>query len=100
MNDNLNTPRGLALVWDLLKDNEVSEADKKATILDFDKVLGLGLGKIENVEIPKDVQKLVDDREKARKDSDWGEADRLRNKILKLGFEVKDTPVGPKISLK
>jgi len=43
--DDLDTPRALSLLWNLMKDENVSKADKKATILDFDKVLGLGFNK-------------------------------------------------------
>jgi cysteinyl-tRNA synthetase len=100
VNDNLNTPRGLALVWELLKDSEVTDADKKATLLDFDKVLGLSLDKLESVSVPEEVQKLIDERQKVRKAKDWNESDRLRDEIRKLGFEVKDTSEGPKISPK
>jgi cysteinyl-tRNA synthetase len=41
INDDLNTPRALSLLWDVMKDENMSNADKKATILDFDKVFGL-----------------------------------------------------------
>src|SRR3972149_3637192 len=40
--DDLDTPRALTVLWDVLKDETVSNADKKATVLDFDKVFGLG----------------------------------------------------------
>jgi cysteinyl-tRNA synthetase len=97
INDNLNTPRGLALVWELLKDSEISDADKKATLLDFNKVLGLGLDKFESVEVPDEVKKLIEKREEARKEQKWDESDKLRAEITKLGFEVKDTPEGSKV---
>ena len=49
--DDLDTPRALVVLWDLVKDDSVKNEDKKATILDFDKVLGLGFAdqKIEKV---------------------------------------------------
>jgi cysteinyl-tRNA synthetase len=95
VNDNLNTPKAVALIWELLKDNEVS--GKRATLLEFDKVLGLGLEDLKEVKIPKEVKKLVKERAEARKDEDWSKSDKLRKEISKLGFEVKDTPGGPKI---
>jgi len=95
INDDLNIPEGLALSWKVLKDDNISDADKKATILEFDKVFGLKLGEIEKVEIPQKVYDLVDAREVARKEKDWQEADRFRDEIQQEGFEVKDTENGP-----
>ncbi|MCR4279618.1 MAG: cysteine--tRNA ligase, partial [Candidatus Zambryskibacteria bacterium] len=43
MENDLNTPQALAVLWTLVKDKEVTLEDKLATILEFDKVLGLGL---------------------------------------------------------
>lgn len=43
LENDLNTPQALAVVWGLVKDSKVSPENKLATILDFDKVLGLGL---------------------------------------------------------
>jgi cysteinyl-tRNA synthetase len=95
VNDNLNTPKAIALIWELLKDDDVS--GKRATLLEFDKVLGLGLKDLKETKIPKEVKKLVEEREEARKDEDWSKSDELREEISKLGFEVKDTPEGPKV---
>ena len=100
INDDLNMPEALALVWKILKDENISPADKKATILDFDKVLGLDLDKVEKIEIleiPANVTELAQAREEARKNKDWAEADRLRAEIEKAGFSVKDTENGPRL---
>jgi cysteinyl-tRNA synthetase len=43
LGNDLNTPQALAVLWTLVKDKEVTPENKLATILDFDKVLGLGL---------------------------------------------------------
>ena len=98
INDDLNTPRALSLLWDLIKDPAVSDADKKATILDFDKVLGLNFGNIKEDIIPENVLDLVQSREEARKNKDFKKSDELRVEINSLGYEVKDTEDGPKIS--
>jgi cysteinyl-tRNA synthetase len=42
INDDLDTPKAIALMWELLKDEEINTENKKATLLDFVKVLGLG----------------------------------------------------------
>ena len=99
--DDLDTPRALSLVWDLVKDGNVSDADKKATILDFDKVLGLGfadLTEAQEINIPEEVATLVTVREQARTDKDFKKSDEIRNKINSLGYEVKDTSGGQKVS--
>lgn len=43
LENDLNTPQALAIVWTLAKDKEVPLENRIATILDFDRVLGLGL---------------------------------------------------------
>ncbi|OGI91598.1 hypothetical protein A3A09_00625 [Candidatus Nomurabacteria bacterium RIFCSPLOWO2_01_FULL_42_20] len=97
MDDDLGTPEALAIVWELIKDEKISDYDKKATLLDFDKVLGLGLDKLKPVEIPAEIKKLVEEREKYRQSGDFKKSDELREKIKSLGFSVKDTPEGPKV---
>lgn len=98
MNNNLDTAQALALIFDILKDNKLTNEDKKATILDFDKVLGLGLDKIQKEEIPEEIIKLTKEREEARKSKDFKRSDELRQKINSLGYEIKDTESGTKIS--
>lgn len=95
--DDLDTPRALALLWDIVKDENISSADKKATILDFDKVLGIGFENLKLEKIPTEVQKLADEREQARKNKDFKKSDELRKEINSLGYEVKDTGEGQKI---
>jgi len=91
INDDLNTPKVLALIWDLLKSNEKLE-DKLATILDFDQVLGLDLDKIED--IPKEIQKLAEKRQQARQNKDWQKSDRIRVEIEAKDYEVEDSHEG------
>lgn len=98
LDNNLDSPKGLALLWDLIKDKEISDKDKKATILDFDKVFGFGLDKLQEEKIPDEIIHLSKEREIARKNKDWGKSDELRDKINSLGYNIKDTEAGPKIS--
>ena len=101
MTDDLDTPKTLALCRNILKDDKLSPADKKATIMKIDELLGLKLGEKGNkVIIPEDILKLADERKNARHKKDWKKSDELRDKIVKLGFEVKDTPLGQKIVAK
>ena len=62
--------------------------------MDFDKVFGLDLDKEVEVEISRDVEKLVAEREKARKKKDWKTADELRKKVNKEGYILDDTKAG------
>ncbi len=66
----------------------------------FDEVLGLSLKRFkeDKVSIPEEVKRLIEKREKARKQKNWAESDSLRNIIREYGFSVTDTPDGPKIN--
>jgi cysteinyl-tRNA synthetase len=97
INDDLNIPKALAVTWDLIKDDDLPTSAKKQTLLKFDKVLGLDLDKVKPVVIPKKVQKLVDEREQARAAKAWPKADKLRQEIKNLGFEIEDSKKGPKV---
>ena len=98
--NDLNTPEALAVVWKLVKDGSVSPADKRTTLLDFDKVLGLDLenNEFEISDIPKEIEQLIQERETARVLGDYSKSDQLREQINKLGFIVEDTASGQKIS--
>ncbi len=97
INDDLNMPRALAVVQEMLK-SEISDADKLATIMDFDRVLGLGLDQVDKPEaLPTDVQKLIEDRQAARAAKDWARSDQLRDAIQDMGYTVHDTKDGMKI---
>ncbi|MBC3933299.1 cysteine--tRNA ligase [Undibacterium curvum] len=91
VNEDLNVPRALALVWEMLK-SELSDADKKATITEFDRIFGLGLASWvpKALEVPAEVQTLAEQRQAARIAKNWAEADRLRAELHALGFEVED----------
>ncbi len=99
--DDFNTPQALVIAQKLLK-SDLSKQDKLATILDFDKVLGLGLDKIrkEKIVIPLEIKQLVEAREKARQKQDWAAADKIRKQIIEQGYQIEDTSSGPKVSPK
>jgi len=101
--DDLDTPKGLALLWELTKDATIDAATKKATMLAFDQVLGLDLKSFANSkekpqEITRNILDLVNLRETARKNKDWKRSDELRDEIANLGYQIKDTEQGPIIS--
>lgn len=93
INDDLNMPQALAVLNEMLK-SDLSIADKLATALDFDKVFGLKLDTTKEetpTNIPKEIQELIKGRKLARENKDWKKADEIRDKILSLGFEIKDS---------
>ncbi|MDD5068271.1 MAG: cysteine--tRNA ligase [Candidatus Pacebacteria bacterium] len=91
IDDDLNIPQTLAILHALLSSKEKPE-DKLATIIEFDKVLGLnlvGLAK-EMKNIPKEILAINEKREIARKEKDWKKSDELRAEIEKAGYKVLD----------
>ena len=102
INDDLNMPRALAVTWNLVK-SDLPDGVKKATILLFDQVLGLGLANwqpetaVSTEQIPDAVRTLLRQRQQARADKAWAQADALRDQIAAAGFEVVDTPDGPEL---
>jgi cysteinyl-tRNA synthetase len=95
LNDDLNTPRALALAWELLK-SALPGAVQKATLGWLDHALGLGLDAwTPDVHaVPAAVRELVEARQQARAEKRWADADSLRAAIEAAGFSVRDTPAG------
>jgi len=98
VNDDLNMPRAVAVVWELVR-SDLSPAVKKGTLLHFDQVLGLGLATWQPTETtaPDAVLALVEARQLARKEKRWQDADRLRQEIQQAGYELEDTAQGPRV---
>jgi cysteinyl-tRNA synthetase len=90
LEDNLNTSEALSILWQLAREEDILLADKKATMLDFDKVLGLGMDTWIPDIIPPEVMTLAKDRAKAKIEKDWAKSDEIRQKIKDLGYEIKD----------
>jgi len=86
--NDLNLPQALAVVWEMAKSN-IPSRDKLELITDWEQILGLDLLKIKK--IPEEIIQLIKQREELRKQKKWEEADELRKKIEKKGFKVKDT---------
>jgi cysteinyl-tRNA synthetase len=98
LNNDLNTSQALAVIWNMVR-SDLPMEQKGEQLLLMDKILGLKLDEYigKKLEIPDDVQKLVEQREKVRADKDFAKSDELRNEIKKLGFDVLDTPTGQKL---
>lgn len=105
--DDADMPRALAILHAVSKDDTLLPEDRRATMADFDRVLGLRLGEtqgtmskvsvLEETETPEEVRRIVDERESARKAGDYTRADRLRDELAGMGYELEDTPTGPKV---
>ena len=97
VNDDLNTSRVIALVWEIVKDASLSSADKRATVEVFDSVLGLGLSQWQppaDVEIPDEIVAFAQKRQDARQSKDWAAADEARDALAERGYQVVDTSDG------
>jgi cysteinyl-tRNA synthetase len=99
VNDDLNIPRALQIFIKLVDDASI-DTEKKIEMLEhMDSVLGLGVSEMkeEKIDIPEEVQKLVDSRERLRKNKMWVESDIIRRRILEKGYRMVDTPQGPRV---
>jgi cysteinyl-tRNA synthetase len=100
INDDINAPQTLAVLWNAVRDETISDKAKLELISDFDKFLGLSLDKVEEKKteaIPEEITSLVNQRTEAKKNKDFKLADEIRNKIKELGYEVIDKKEGIEI---
>ena len=103
MEDDLNAPKALALVWEAVRSAELSAAEKVDFLTFADSILALDLFKEEaapKADIPAQVQALLDARAAARKAKEWKKSDELRDEIARAGYLVKDTPQGQQVEKK
>ena len=105
--NDLNTSSGLTLVYDVLKDQSLSDATKRAVIGDFDQVLSLDLLKDRETEEPaadEDLVRLIEEkiaeRKAAKKAKDFARADAIRAELAEKGVIIKDTREGTVWELK
>ncbi len=101
INDDLNMPKALSVVWDMVRSGYPGSSKKKS-LLKFDEVLGLGLAEFqpEKVDVPDQVRSLIQKREELRKNNKFDEADKIRVQIEESGFSVEDNDTGTKIKKK
>ena len=97
INDDLNMPLALSVIWEIVKFEKKSPMFAKL-LLKFDNVLGINIEKEETIELPEDIIQLVEERKKARENKEWKKSDELRDKLIDLGYTVKDTKEGMEIS--
>ena len=96
INDDMNMPLALSVVWEAVKYPEKSP--KIAQLLKkFDTVLGIKIDEVQETKIPQEILDLVEERKQARSDKNWNESDRLRDLIAEKGYIVKDTKDGTEV---
>ena len=96
INDDMNMPLALSVVWEAVKYPEKSP--KIAQLLKkFDTVLGIKIDEVQETKIPQEILDLVKERKQARSDKNWSESDRLRDLIAEKGYIVKDTKDGTEV---
>jgi cysteinyl-tRNA synthetase len=97
--EDFNTPRALAAAFDWVREaNRSSEPVGDADLREMLGVLALdNLLDVETVEAPVEAAALLERRQAARAERDWAEADRLRDELRSLGWEIRDGPTGPEL---
>jgi len=115
LDDDLNIPSVLAMIWEIIKDKELTDSEKYDLLIDFDKVLGFNLSSIKMDKtngskyivktakdgmpvwtqdisiVPKEIMVLIEARNDYRKNKEWDKADEARKGIEKLGWQVEDS---------
>ena len=98
ISNDLNTSSMLTLVYDVLKDDELSDFTKLYLIEDFDRVLSLDLTVFEETEEVVDLEILekIELRNEAKKNKDFTLADKIRDELLEIGIRLVDSREGTK----
>jgi cysteinyl-tRNA synthetase len=98
VHDDLATPQALGLLWETLKGDDLSVEEKWGLIKAADALFGLELlrppQKPHTEALPAEIEQILEEREKARKASDFASADALRHKLEERGYRVEDRPEG------
>lgn len=94
LSDDLNSAKALAVVWEVLGSN-IPSGDKYDLLMSFDEILGLKLSEVTNskIQIPNNIQILIDKREELRKIGKFEEADKIREEIVSQGFDINDKAI-------
>jgi cysteinyl-tRNA synthetase len=97
----LSTPRALAELWGVLREDGVPPAEALAAAYRMDEILGLGLREARKPEaaavdpaFAAEVERLVAERAAAKKAKDWKKADAIRDELKAKGVVLEDGPQG------
>lgn len=100
-NDDLDTPKVIALIWEIMKDTSLSDEEKRSAVIKIDEILGIidqdyadESTSIPLDSLPKEIRALIEERQAARDAKEWAKADELRNIIKEKGYDLKDGAKG------
>jgi cysteinyl-tRNA synthetase len=100
--DDLALPKALALAHEVASADDLTDAQRRALLLDFDRVLGLSLDAPapEEAPLPEGAAGLLERRAAARAARDYAASDALRDELAAIGVEVRDTPDGQETTVR
>jgi cysteinyl-tRNA synthetase len=96
VSNDLGMPAALAMAHAVAGATELTDTQRRALLLDFDRVLGLDLEAPAEAagDVPEGARAILAARAAAREARDYATSDRLRDELAALGIEVRDTPKG------
>ncbi|MDU1323399.1 MAG: cysteine--tRNA ligase [Clostridium botulinum] len=102
MDDDFNTADAISVIFDLIRDvntNVTIESSKELVkyTLDLIRELGNPLGILQEstkASLEEEIEKLIEERQKARKEKNWALADKIRDNLKERGIVLEDTPQG------
>jgi cysteinyl-tRNA synthetase len=100
INDDLNIPKALSTVWGIIRNPKKSKALFQL-LVEMDEILGLDIDKVEKKKedtdpVSDEIQKLIEERQKARKEKNWALSDKIRDDLKAQGIILEDSPEGVK----
>jgi cysteinyl-tRNA synthetase len=100
INDDLNIPKALSTVWGIIRNPKKSKV-LFDLLVKMDEILGLDIDKVEKKEeaidpVSDEIQKLIEERQKARKEKNWALSDKIRDDLKAQGIILEDSPEGVK----
>jgi cysteinyl-tRNA synthetase len=108
MDDDFNTAGAIAAIFDLIRfcNKTLDEGDRekeclqkmREAVVEMGEVLGLKLEGRRTMDDGREIEKLIKERETARKAKNFARADQIRVELQKQGIEIEDTPYGTKWS--
>ncbi len=102
MDDDFNTADAISVIFDLIRDvntNVTIESSKELVkyTLDLIRELGSPLGILQEstkASLEEEIEKLIEERQKARKEKNWALADKIRDNLKERGIVLEDTTQG------
>ena len=101
ISEDLGLPAALAVAHAVAAADDLTPSQRRALLLDFDRVFGLSLDaapEADDGELPEGAAQLLEQRGAARSAHDYATSDRLRDELATMGVEVRDTPTGQETS--